>query len=89
MNFKNPPSTSFETLGRPLAILLSRVLRGHLLHRYSGELPLAEMHRVFCEVEQLAEATGFPHLVLPVLAEECFRHAVEERPALEIEAHAA
>lgn len=89
MNSANPQSLPFETHVRPVATLLSRVLRGHLLHRYRGALPLVEMHRIFGEVEQLAEATGFPHLVLPELAEECLRHAATEHPALEIEAHAA
>ena len=89
MNATNPKTLPFETRGRPAAMLLSLVLRGHLLHRYRGALSLVALHRIFGEVEQLAEATGFPHLVLPELAEECLRHAAEERPAPEVEAHAA
>ncbi len=58
--------------------LLSRVLRGHLLHRYRGILPMQEMHRVFAETERLAEESGFPHLVLPVLADERLRLAAED-----------
>lgn len=58
--------------------LLSRVLRGHLLHRYRSVLPMHEMHRVFAETERLAEESGFPHLVLPVLADERLRLAAED-----------
>ncbi len=73
-NFQSAPVESHL----PTVALLSRILRGHLLHRYRGALPMHELHRVFAETEQLAEESGFPHLVLPVLAEERLRLAAED-----------
>lgn len=81
-----PPHTESHL---PPVALLSRVLRGHLLHRYRGVLPLQAMHRILEEAEQLAEESGFPHLVLPVLAEERLRHAVEDVTPLERARNAA
>ncbi len=78
-NFQSSPVESHV----PPVALLSRVLRGHLLHRYRGALPTPELHRVFEEAERLAEESGFPHLVLPVLAEERLRLAAEDVMSVE------
>ncbi|MEK0448975.1 MAG: hypothetical protein RL088_1243 [Verrucomicrobiota bacterium] len=69
--------------------LLTEILRGHLLHRFRGMLPSSELNRAFEDARVIAEATGFPALVLPVLAEERLRHAVEEFRAGERGARAA
>jgi hypothetical protein len=57
--------------------LISRILRGHLLHRFRTELSPVEANQALHEAEQIAAETGFPHLVLPILADERLRHAVE------------
>lgn len=77
MNIFNSHTSPAESHVPPVA-LLSRVLRGHLLHRYRSALSIGEMHRVFEETERLAEESGFPQLVLPVLAEERLRLAAED-----------
>lgn len=58
--------------------LLTEILRGHLLHRFRGLLPVSNLNRAFEDARVMAEATGFPELVLPVLAEERLRQAAEE-----------
>ena len=57
--------------------LVSRILCGHLLHRFRTALPPTTANQVLHEAEQIAEGTGFPDLVLPILADERLRHAVE------------
>jgi hypothetical protein len=74
MNFHNLPSGISHGL---CAALLSRILRGHLLHRYRGSLALGVLRREYDEAEKMAESTGFPHLVLPVLADERLRLAAK------------
>jgi len=69
--------------------LLTGILRGHLLHQFRGLLPLPDLIRAFEDARAIAEATGFPELVLPVLAEERLRHAAEEFRAGERGARAA
>ena len=88
MSVINRQTSPVESHLPPVA-LLSRVLRGHLLHRYRGALPMHEMHRVFEETERLAEESGFPHLVLPVLAEERLRLAAEDVMSVESVLNAA
>ncbi len=79
LNFHPPAAESHI----PTVALLSRVLRGHLLHRYRGALPMHELHRIFEETERLAEESGFPHLVLPLLAEERLRLAADDMMPVE------
>ena len=40
---------------------------------FSGRLPLALIRRAVEEADELAQSTGYPHLVLPLLAEETVR----------------
>jgi len=53
---------------------------------FSGRLPLALIRRAVEEADALARATGYPHLVLPVLAEETVRRVSDgtyaEEPAV-------
>jgi hypothetical protein len=44
-----------------------------LSHDFSDRLPVALIRRAIDEAEELAHSTGFPHLVLPLLAEETVR----------------
>lgn len=41
-----------------------------LTRRFETRLPIAVIRRGVDEAEQIAQRTGFPHLVFPVLAEE-------------------
>ena len=44
-----------------------------LSEEFSGRLPLALIRRAVEEADELAHSTGYPHLVLPLLAEETVR----------------
>lgn len=61
---------------RAVSSRLSKVKKS-LIRRFSdefsGRLPLALIRRAVEEADALARATGYPHLVLPVLAEETVR----------------
>jgi hypothetical protein len=52
---------------------LKKTVRRQLAERFSYALPAALIHRLVDEAEQYACETGFPHLVLPLLAEESVR----------------
>lgn len=41
-----------------------------LTRQFATQLPIAVIRRGVDEAEQLAQCTGFPHLVFPLLAEE-------------------
>ena len=67
-------ATSHNQRGRKsLAALLAEV-KFRLLHElsecYSRVMPLATIRRAIDEAAELARSTDFPHLFLPVLAEE-------------------
>ena len=55
-----------------------RILKGHILHRFRGPLSVARSHMVFNESVRIAVETGFPTLVLPLLAEERLRLAAQQ-----------
>src|SRR6478672_10715651 len=73
--FMNTESaTQFEyPESRAVSARLSKVKKSlvrRFADEFSGRLPLALIRRAVEEADVLARATGYPHLVLPVLAEE-------------------
>jgi len=48
-----------------------------LSREFADRLPLALIRRAIDEEDELAHSTGYPHLVLPLLAEETVRRVSE------------
>jgi hypothetical protein len=74
--------TAFAEFPARDARLMGRVLHGHFLHRFSGQLPAQELRRILTTTELLSVETGFPQLVFPLLAEERLRQAVGQNAAV-------
>jgi hypothetical protein len=72
-------TASTQVLGQYSRTLPARVnqLKKSLVRRFTDEfsdrMPLALIRRAVDEADELAQSTGFPHLVLPLLAEETVR----------------
>jgi len=83
-------ATQFEyPESRAVSARLSKVKKSlvrRFADEFSGRLPLALIRRAVEEADVLARATGYPHLVLPVLAEETVRRVSDttyaEEPAV-------
>ena len=83
-------ATQFEyPESRAVSARLSKVKKSlvrRFADEFSGRLPLALIRRAVEEADALARATGYPHLVLPVLAEETVRRVSDatyaEEPAV-------
>ena len=84
-------ATQFEyPESRAVSARLSKVKKSlvrRFADEFSGRLPLTLIRRAVEEADALARATGYPHLVLPVLAEETVRRVSDSTYAEEPAVH--
>ena len=77
---------SNRAVSRRLSEVKKALIR-RLEKEFSNRLPLALIRRAVDEADELAHETGYPHLVLPLLAEETVRrvseHSFSAEPANE------
>jgi hypothetical protein len=74
---KTATPIQFNSLDRRVVSAKLSGVKKKLVRRFSAEfsdrIPIAVIHRAIDEADELAHNTGFPHLVLPLLAEETVR----------------